>query len=358
MNTFFVRLIVFVGIWVMMISQASDRLLFSMFMLIVSLTCFFFLSLRTPPNFLHFLLSIILFLHGFVINDILYTAILFILITTMALFRLQERTMYFFLATNFILMIILAIFEQQVLPVSFISISFVMLFILLIQTERDNREKKALYDELFTEYRQLKRLNVSTEEIAKAEERTRIAREIHDSVGHQLTALMMKLETLYIEEKNEKYKTLKEMVNKSLQDTRNAVQTLQESETKGITAVVQLIRKLEAESQLLIQFTLKEGVLSIPLSNEHGVVLYRVIQEALTNVMRHSPSKQVQITIGKSAIDTLSFTIANPIHVQEKFELGFGLKNMIERVQEIGGKIDIYQTNDQFIIQGMLPSHQ
>ena len=168
----------------------------------------------------------------------------------------------------------------------------------------------------------------------------------------------MKLEMLYIEEKNEKYKTLKEMVNKSLQDTRNAVQTLQESETKGITAVVQLIRKLEAESQLLIQFTLKEGVLSIPLSNEHGVVLYRVIQEALTNVMRHSPSKQVQITIGKSAIDTLSFTIANPIHVQEKFELGFGLKNMIERVQEIGGKIDIYQTNDQFIIQGMLPSHQ
>lgn len=358
MTNFIIRFILFMGIWAFMISQSDDKQLFSMFMFIVSLACFFFLSLRKVPIFLFFLLSGIILLHGFIIIDLLFTALLLVLLAIIALFKLEERQMYFYLGTNFALLVVLAMMQKQILSVLLLGISFVILFILLMQKERENREKKELYDELFTEYRQLKRLNVSTEEIAKAEERTRIAREIHDSVGHQLTALMMKLEMLYIEEKNEKYNRLKEMVSKSLEDTRKAVQTLQDSEAKGITAVVQLIRKLEAESQLLIQFTLKEGVLSIPLSNEHGVVLYRVIQEALTNVMRHATSKQVHITIGKSAIDSLAFKIANPIHVQKPFELGFGLKNMKERVQEIGGKIDIYQTNNQFIIQGILPAHK
>src|SRR5690625_2772732 len=122
------------------------------------------------------------------------------------------------------------------------------------------------------------------EEDAKKENNKRIAREIHDSVRHQLTALIMKLEMLHIQKPNPEFAELKEMANKSLAETRQAVQTLRDTDSSGITAVIQLIRKLEAESQLLIQFTLKEGVLSVPLSNEHGVVLYRVMQEALTNV--------------------------------------------------------------------------
>src|SRR5690625_3731674 len=166
---------------------------------------------------------------------------------------------------------------------------------------------------------------------------------------------MMKLEMLHIEHQDPTYVELKKMANDSLQETREAVQTLQTSDVKGIPAVIQLIRKLEAESQLLIQFTIKEGVLSVPLSNVHGVVLYRVIQEALTNVMRHSDSKLVSISIGKSAINSLTFTIMNPVNSRENFTFGFGLENMRSRVTEIGGKIDIYQTDGQFIVQGMIP---
>src|SRR5699024_12321647 len=82
-------------------------------------------------------------------------------------------------------------------------------------------------------------------------------------------------------------------------------------ETHGLAEIVQLIRKLEAESQLLIQFTIKEGVLSVTHSNEQGVTLYRVIQEALTNVMRHSESKAVQIEIGQEPVDGIAYKDKN-----------------------------------------------
>lgn len=356
MHLFLIRFLLFIVFWILMIYETSGHLLISLLMLTASLTFFFFLSNRHASIYIYGILSIILFVHGIIVVEVLYTSLLLLLVTMIAVFRVSKKELLFLVTINFLFTIWLAIFfGKHIIASSFTGILFVFLLIKLNDITRQRKEQRELYEQLLVEYRGLKRMHVSTEEIAKGEERTRIAREIHDSVGHRLTALMMKLEMLHIKEPNEQYVVLKEMANKSLIETRQAVQTLQENETKGITAVVQLIRKLEAESQLLIQFTLKEGVLSVPLSNKSGIVLYRVIQEALTNVMRHSASKQVHIVIGKSAIHSLAFTISNPISLKEKIEPGFGLKNMKARVAEIGGQIDIYQTDEEFVIQGMMP---
>lgn len=291
-------------------------------------------------------------------EEIFYTSLLLLVVAMIALFRLSKNALYILIGINFLFVIGLTVYlGKPLLPVLIIGVLFGLLINQLNEFALDRKNQRELYEELLAEYRQLKRMHVSAEEMAKADERTRIAREIHDSVGHRLTALIMKLEMLHIQNPDEHFLELKEMANLSLLETREAVQTLQEAETKGIAAVVQLIRKLEAESQLLIEFTVKEGVLSVPLSNENGVVLYRVIQEALTNVMRHATSKQVHIVIGKSAIDSLSFTISNPIRSKEKltFGFGFGLKNMQARVTEIGGHLEVYQTEETFVIQGMMP---
>src|SRR5690625_5016025 len=359
MCVFIVRTFLFSMVWIMMIFQASSQLLFSIFMLTTSIAFFFFLSTLNSRFFAYIILSILLFAHLILFQDILYTSILILLIVIIALFQVSTKEMYYLLAVNYLFVCVL-IYYQENYKIAVILLGSLIVFLLIksSQVVQERKEQKELYQQLLAEFRQLKRMHVSTEEIAKSEERTRIAREIHDSVGHRLTALMMKLEILYLEKSDESFLELKEMANKSLIETREAVQTLQESETKGITAVVQLIRKLEAESQLLIHFTLKEGVLSIPLTNQHGIVLYRVIQEALTNVMKHSISKQVHISIGKSAINTLAFTITNPINQKKKFKFGFGLKNMQARMAEIDGQLDIYQTTDEFVIQGMMAYDQ
>lgn len=356
MRVFLLRFGLFILLWMMMIFKTSSQLIFSLFMLTASLVFFFFLSKRNISTYVYIILSLIIFLHGILINDFIYSSLLLLLVATIATFRVRNNSNYFFVFLNGLLSISLTFSQPQyLLPSILIWGFYAYLLIILNKQVLQRKEQREIYEQLLSEYRQLKRMHIATEEVTKAEERTRIAREIHDSVGHRLTALMMKLEILHIQQPNEQYMELKELANESLRETRNAVHTLQTTEISGIPAVIQLVRKLEAESQLLVQFTMKEGVLSIPLSNEHGIVLYRVIQEALTNVMRHSSSKQVHITIGKSAIETLAFSIKNPIIKKEKLQFGFGLKNMQARVEEINGQLDIYQTNEQFVVSGMIP---
>src|SRR5690625_1513377 len=339
MYQFIIRFSLFILFWVLMMHTSSSQLIVILLMLTTSLIFFFFLSKQNTSIYIYYILALLIFIHGLWIEDFLYSSLLLLLIATIAIFRLSKRDIYILLGVHFSFSIILAFLEREkMVVVLFIWGFFIFLAIKLYKMIELVQQQEATNTRILIQYRQLKRNHVATEEAAKAEERTRIAREIHDSVGHRLTALIMKLEMLHIQDPNENYVELKEMANASLDETREAVQALQVSETKGIAAVVQLIRKLEAESQLLVQFTMKEGVLSIPLSNEHGVILYRVIQEALTNVMRHSTSKHVQITLGKSAIHTLTFSITNRIVVQEKFALGFGLKNMKAREEESGGK--------------------
>src|SRR5690625_267178 len=355
MSTFLIRFLIFLTIWGLMLSY-SNELVFSLLMLTISLIIYFFLSNKNASVYLYAGLAMILFNHRLVIADYFYTAVLLSLILILASFRLRRIEVYSLTEVMFLFFLILTIARKQnIILAVIISSVFIFLIIVLNKNSLKNLHEEQSIEQLKAEYRQLKRMQISMDEVARNEERTRIAREIHDSVGHQLTALMMKLEMLHIETKDAKYLELKEMANTSLAETRQAVQALSSSDSSGIPAIIQLIRKLEAESQLLIQFTLKEVVLAQTISNVLGVILNLVIQKALTNVMRHAQTKYVSIAIGKSAIESLTFSITNPLHSEEKIIHGFGLTSMKDRVTDIGGTIDIIQEKDQFIIQGMIP---
>ena len=353
------RFIIFLSLWFLMIYTISESVIVSYFMFTICLMMYFFLSQHHAHPLLYMMIVIVLFIHGFIIYDVIYSGLLILLITSIAATRLIQRWFYSLLGISTILFMVLVLYHASIIvPFIFIVVLYGFFSMKLNQIFSQKNHFKSLYMEVNNENRTLNRMRTLAETVAKTEERNRIAREIHDSVGHRLTALMMKLEMLHIEHQDSTYAELKKMANDSLQETREAVQTLQTSDVKGIPAVVQLIRKLEAESHLLIQFTIKEGVLSVPISNNNGVVLYRVIQEALTNVMRHADSRHVSITIGQSAIQSLSFEISNPIRKRQDFSLGFGLTNMVNRMREIGGTLDIYETNTSFVISGMMPSEE
>src|SRR5690606_12092942 len=130
---------------------------------------------------------------------------------------------------------------------------------------------------------------------------------------------------------------------------------LQLDEHEGLSTVLQLIRKLEAESHIYLDFTLRQGDLSAPLTNEQNVALYRVLQESLTNAMRHAHSREVKVVIALDAIGDLTFTVKNNIHTKEKFEWGFGLKNMKKRLEELRGDLEVYQSETEFIVTGKIP---
>src|SRR5699024_10854341 len=168
-------------------------------------------------------------------------------------------------------------------------------------------------------------------------------------------ALMMKVEMLYLETEQEKLVELKDLANESLEETRAAVKTLESTETHGLAAIVQLIRKLEAESQLLIQFTIKEVVLSVTHSNEQEVTLYRVIQEALTNLIARSESKAVSFEICPAPVDDVAFMVKYPYIHSSPYEEGFGIRNMRQQLEEVHGKPSVYPTDKHFVLEGIIP---
>lgn len=217
------------------------------------------------------------------------------------------------------------------------------------------QDQKMLYESVLEELRKVKRHALKNEHAARTEERTRIAREMHDSVGHKLTALSMQIEMMLIQYRDEKLQSMKELISECLEETRKAVRVLENVEVEGISSIIHLIRKLESESNLRIHFTTKQGVMSLSLSNKHSVVIYRVLQESLTNSMKYSHSRDIYIILGLTAIGELSFEMRNSFHEKRKFHEGFGLRNMRERVMEIGGTIHFYQTGEEFIIEGNIP---
>jgi len=216
-------------------------------------------------------------------------------------------------------------------------------------------EYRQLYDGLLDEYRRLKREHSESERVARLEERARIAHDIHDSVGHQLTALLMQLEMMSIEHRSNQYEGLKVMAKQSLEETRNAVKTLKFEAVSGIESVIQLIRKLESDHSLSVKFTTKQGVLRIRLSNEQNVVLYRSIQEGLTNAMKHGDTREVSVTLGRTALGGLEWIITNGLSRQVHLEEGFGLTAMRERLDSVGGQLRVSRTEKEFTVTGMMP---
>ncbi|WP_084242984.1 sensor histidine kinase [Planomicrobium okeanokoites] len=247
-----------------------------------------------------------------------------------------------------------------------ISPIFILLYALLLGAALLFFRKSYIFEDglqerneaLLSEYRKMKRRLLTDERAARQEERTQIARDIHDSVGHKLTALLMQLEVFRLQadgDTAEGLQDLKSLAKESLEETRSAVKTLKHDEAGGVTAIIGLIRKLEAESFLRIQFSVKHGALSAPLGNEQMVIVYRAVQEALTNIMRHSPAREAEIVFEAPGGSIFRFTVSNKTGETSPFREGFGLSSMRERVEQSGGAFKAGPENGLFIVKGSLP---
>lgn len=218
---------------------------------------------------------------------------------------------------------------------------------------------KEKYDAMFQMYRIYKRQLSNTEKAARQEERNQIARDIHDTVGHRLTALTMQIEVARLKAKDqaakEKLTELKTLAQDSLKDTREAVNTLKTEETIGIQAIIQLMRKMESESQINVSITMQAGVTGISLNNDQSVAVYRAIQEALTNMMRHSKTKNANLEFKVVADREFRFVVSHRLIEKVKIEEGFGLRSMRERLEKVNGRMSIAQTDNVFSIIGQFP---
>jgi len=229
------------------------------------------------------------------------------------------------------------------------------------QYNKKEREKKeVLYKELVEAHRKLKEFNNEVNRLSVVDERNRIAREIHDSLGHNMTALIMQLQMVYflIKEKvdNEKAQSLLsdsvKTAKDSLSEIRVVVETLRGSDAS--------ILARENIRNLIGDFSQKTGTdiqLSITgnLNSQHSNInadLYRIIQECLTNAIRHGKASVIWVSIVYSE-NAINFIVKDNGTGEKTIEEGYGLKGIRERVKAFNGRLE-YDATDGFCIKGSL----
>jgi|GEM_PF-668279 len=330
-----------------------------LFLLSIILALYFLVPVFTRKSIPFLSIIVILELIQFAVGKELYVYLLLFLFYFMIEMSSNTSSNFFRIIVSLFLLLSLAIGIILFSYPTMIWISFFLLILYLLvrlnELDEDYQQIRETYESLLSDYRIQKRQSYYNEHAARVEERNLIAREMHDSVGHQLTALMMQIEQYWIKEKKEQYLLLKNMTEECLEETRKAVRLLQVEELGGIASVITLVKKLESENNIHVHFTTKQGVLQVNLSNKQSAVLYRCIQEGITNAMKYGSSKAVYIALGVSPIGSLTFEIRNPYIHKHPFHYGFGLENMKKRMEEGHGKLEILQLDGEFILQGNIP---
>ena len=185
------------------------------------------------------------------------------------------------------------------------------------------------------------------ENLAINRERSRMSRELHDTLAHSLTALTIQLEATkaLLNKKPEQaaisLQTALDTARSGLTETRNALASLRSPalESKNVLeAIKDLVAPLKSAINIDIDFP--ESLPPLSDQTEHGI--YRVVQEAIHNSMKHAGASKMSLHIQLQS-DRLQVTVAdNGIGIDDSKRLnGFGLTGMKERAHLAGGELTI-----------------
>ncbi|MBN2551081.1 MAG: sensor histidine kinase [Anaerolineales bacterium] len=238
-----------------------------------------------------------------------------------------------------------------------LAFTFVMLFVPLIahiirRDDETRRRTEMLLSDLEVAHIKLQAYTEQVAELAAADERNRLARDIHDSVGHYLAAVNIQLEkALLYQERDpaaatQAIRDAKQAAADALRDVRSSVRALRDATERFSLAasLEKLIREIDGNS-FKITLTVNGDESAYPRSTL--TALYRAAQEGLTNVQKHAHARQVDLTIdlGEREArlvlqdDGQGFDPAilhRPISLPQ---LGLGLRGIQERLDLVRGQL-------------------
>jgi signal transduction histidine kinase len=239
---------------------------------------------------------------------------------------------------------------------SLINFGFILFCTLVGYLIRFNQKARAeitdLYKQLGESHQALQAANGELGDYAKqverltmTRERNTIAREIHDTVGHTMTALIVqlqaarKLQDRDLEQSRETLLRCEELARSALQEVRLSVRTLRDDEAVP-TSITEALRKLLADFSDMTGLQTKLQLHGDPtgVTIALQLTIYRIVQESLTNAKRHGQAARAVVSLACSEQEVL-LEIGDDGEGQDEVVPGFGLINMRERVQEQGGSV-------------------
>jgi Signal transduction histidine kinase len=232
-------------------------------------------------------------------------------------------------------------------------LAFLSVYLVMYVSKYEIRQREKLGDVMYqlkvktkqleNTYVKLKEASEELEDVTALRERNRITREIHDTVGHTLTTVLMEMEAgerLFKTDPElamEKYSLAKGQVRKGLNDIRDSVRTLQSG--REILEFIPSLQLLMNEFTRHGDIKIRQDIKEIPkLKQTQEKALYRALQEGLTNGIKHGKSTAF-VFILKCENNNIKFLLQDNGLGTDKIIPGFGLTGMNERIRELGGFI-------------------
>lgn len=221
--------------------------------------------------------------------------------------------------------------------------AFAGLSLLVAEHERGRLEIATLYQRLEEAYRQLQRYAVQVEQLAVVRERARLAQEVHDTVAHSLTGIIVQVDAgrrLMREQPDRAAEALgkaEAQARAGLEEVRRTVQSLRPEALNaagGLAALRRLAQEFQESTGIAVALQTRGPAPPLPAAAE--VVLYRALQEALTNAARHGQARRVEATV-QYAGEGVELRVTDDGKGAEAFRPGVGLLGIAERAESLGG---------------------
>lgn len=248
------------------------------------------------------------------------------------------------------------------------TIVFISYAIVMILTEVREKERIwGLNEKLNAANQELKMANEKLEEYAReseraaeTKERNRLAREIHDTLGHSLTGIITGIDACVMlvdiapEATKEQLRAIAGVARQGIKDVRRSVKALRPDALESLdlkSALIQMMEETQHSTGVEIVYQIESALKGFNKDEED--VIYRIVQESITNAIRHGKANHVQVQISRN------FNMLK-IHIEDNgvgcgnIQRGFGLHHMEERLDMLKGSLS-YHGDHGFVIDASIP---
>ncbi|MFE1627951.1 response regulator [Brevibacillus reuszeri] len=211
-------------------------------------------------------------------------------------------------------------------------------FHLLIVNHRQNeiiRKQNCVLEQYLTQI----------ERVTLLEERNRLSKDLHDTMGHSYTSIIMGLETLRpdvgTEEGEQKLDSLMKLARKSMEEVRGYLHQMESPQET--LPLVHTLRQVAEEFQKHAKVNVRFRAIGeeYPVGKQVKMTLFRCLQESLTNAVRHGQATDIVVSLHFEPQQT-RLEVQDNGHGVENWKDGFGITAMRERAAHLQGRVSVY----------------
>lgn len=235
--------------------------------------------------------------------------------------------------------------EEVIFTIIVIVIVLVFLGILfLVMLARHNTRKNHLLFENEKIKKEFEKTLLNTQLEIQEQTLTHVSREIHDNIGQILSVARLQLNSL---DNNNDIQQTDELIGKAISDLRalsHSLNTNSITENGFIASVKKILSQLEKTGKY--ETTFSDTTENFNLSDDHAIILFRIMQEILNNIVRHANATTIEIKMkgnnGCFEIEIEDNGCGFDTGIINKKDGGIGLKNIIARAKVIGAKVSLF----------------